>query len=75
MVSFWIGVLLGAIASPLILAAISKPLMNLFLKRQSTKLTKDVMGKMDDLGAKFNELNLKKEEKDGIIKIRKEEED
>ncbi len=71
---FLIGFLVGVIVAPLLLAVIAKPLMKWFLKRQATKLTENVMGRMKGLGDNFNQLNKNKEEKNGF-KIEKEEKD
>lgn len=67
---FWIGVLVGAIASPLILAIISKPLMKWFVKKKATNLMEDLQGKVigfvddisDEKEVESNEI--KKDKKD-----------
>lgn len=70
--SFFLGLVVGFIASPLILAAVSKPLMKWFAKRQINKVTENVMGRMGALQSNFEDLNNKKEDENNV-KINKEE--
>lgn len=48
---FWIGFLVGVIATPIILAIVAKPLMKWFLKRKANNfmnaVTKNVNSKMN----------------------------
>ena len=46
---FLLGFIIGLVVSPLILAAVSKPLMKWFVKRQASKLMQNVAGKLSGL--------------------------